>query len=79
MVFNTKRTSSNQNLVSVSDPYYMPELLACGALALIGTTIDKGKVRNRRFSELTVDEKAGFVRFIKNTNPSCEIFTTKEI
>ena len=65
MVFNTKRTTSNQNLVSVSDPCYMPELLAYGALALM-TTIGKGKARNRRFSELTVDEKAGFVRFIKS-------------
>ena len=41
MVFITSRTysTSNQNLVSVCDPYYMPELLAYGALALIGTSI----------------------------------------
>ena len=79
MVFNKKRTNSNQNLVSVSDLYYMPELLAYNALALIETTIDKGKVRNGRFNELTVDEKAVFVRCIKNTNPACEIFTTNEM
>ena len=36
-------------------------------------------MRNRRFTELTDDEKAGFIRFIKNTNPECEIFTTKQM
>ena len=75
MQFNTRRTNSSQNQVSVSDPFYVPELLAYGAVSLIGTTVDKTKVRNRKFSELTVDEKAGFVRFIKNTNPACEILT----
>ena len=79
MQFNTRRTNSNQNQVSVSDPFYMPELLAYDALSLIGTTLDKTKVRNRRFTELTVDEKAGFVRSIKNTNPACEIFTKQQM
>ena len=32
----------------------MPELLAYGALALVGTKTDKGKVRIRKFTELTV-------------------------
>ena len=79
MVFITCRTTSSQNLVSVSDPYYLPELLAYDALALLGTKIDKGKVCNRRFSELTEEENAGFIRFIKNTNPKCEIFTSKQM
>ena len=81
MQFNTMRTHSCQNQVSVSDPFYVPELLAYDALSLIGTTVDmyKTKVRNRKFSELTVDEKAGFVRFIKNTNPACEILTTQQM
>ena len=79
MMFITLRTSSTANQVSVSDPYYLPELLAYNALTLVGTKIDKVKVRNRRFSELTEEEKAGFIRFIKNTNPKCEIFTSKEM
>ena len=79
MVFIKSRTSSSQNLVSVSDPYYFPELLAYDALSLIGTTIYKGKVRNRKFSELTDDEKALFIQFIKKTNPKCEIFTKQEM
>ena len=78
-MFIARRTSVNCNQVSVTDPYYLPELLAYDALTLVGTTIDKGKVRNRRFSELTEDEKAGFIRFIKNTNPKCEIFTSKQM
>ena len=57
----------------------MPELLAYDALSLIGTTIGTTKVRNCKFSELTVDEKTGFVRIIKNTNTQCEIFTTQQI
>ena len=83
VVFITRRTNSNQNLVHVNNPYYMHvpefELLAYDALALIGTAIDKGKVRNRGFRELTDGEEAGFIRFIKNTNPECEMFTTKQM
>ena len=79
MAFITSRSCSKQNQVSVSDPYYFPELLAYDALALIGTTTDKGKVRNRKFSELTDDEKAVFIHFIKKTNPKCEILTKKEM
>ena len=74
MMFITRRTTSRGNQVFVSDPYYLPELLAYDALTLVGTKIDKGKVCNRRFSELTEEEKVGF---IKNTNPKCEIFTSK--
>ena len=79
MVFITRRTYVSANQVSVSDPYYIPELLAYDALALIGTTTDKGKVRNRKFSELADDEKAVFIQFIKKTNPKCEILTKKEM
>ena len=73
MAFVTCRTTIQQNLVSVRDPYYLPELPAYGALELFGTHMGKGKVRNRKFSELTDDEKAEFIRdrFIKNTNPIC--------
>ena len=57
----------------------MPEILAFDALELFGTTMDQGKSCNRNFSELTDDEKAEFIRFIKNTNPLCGILTSKEL
>ena len=79
MAFVTSRTTSQQNQVSVRDPYYMPELLAFDALELFGTKMDKGTSRNRKFAELTDDEKAELIRFIKNTNPLCEILKSQQL
>ena len=71
MVCVTCRTPSTQATVYVRDPYYLPKLLAYDALGqfAIGTRMDKGKERNREFSDILDGEKAESIRFIQTRIP----------